>query len=356
MKDKILYLGNFDYINGFAAVNRAIGNALLFNDIGFETLIYCKNSKAMAEFSFFSEHNISFIDRPDCSKFDAYFKYKEYLQLIENIDGLKAIVLYNFPSFPFAKILKLCKRKGICVIGDITEWYDTKSCGFLLKPIKKIDTSIRMRHLNKKCDGIILISNYLYNYYSNIKQKILIYPIMDFVLWESKKCGFDVKNVEKHKITLIGNNISSKDDISYFKKLLSSKQNYELNVIGFDGKFRIRNENIHYYGHLLRKDVYKMLAESSFSYVVRKGTRSNNAGFPTKFAESIVLGVPIIYSRFSDIGDLEKKYTFGFEKESFVETNCDTVEISKEFKLLFLADCYKDSMTTFLNNLIHPKL
>lgn len=356
MKNRVLYLGNFDYTNGFAAVNRAIGNSVLFNYSGFETLIYCKNSRSIADSTFFSEHNISFIDRPACSKFDAYFKYKEYLQLIKKINGLKVVVLYNFPSFPFSKILKFCKRNDICVISDTTEWYDTKSCSFLLKPIKKMDTSFRLRNLNKKCDGCILISNYLLNYYSKVERKILIYPIMDFVVWESKRYDFNVENKEKCKITLIGSSISSKDDISYFETLLSKKENYELSIIGLDKNYDIKNKNIHCYGHLPREGVYKALSESTFSYVVRRGTRANNAGFPTKFAESIVLNIPIIYSRFSDIPLLEQKYIFGFEKESFIKTNCETVEISKELKCLFLADHYKDSMHTFLKDTINSKL
>ncbi len=75
------------------------------------------------------------------------------------------------------------------MLWDSTEWYDCKRFSVLKKIVKKIDTSYRMRFVQKRLDGIIVISSYLQNFY--IKQKtILIPPLVDL-----KKFPKNVKKI-----------------------------------------------------------------------------------------------------------------------------------------------------------------
>lgn len=90
----------------------------------------------------------------------------DYKKIIEQ-DKFDSIICYNFPSIPLYKLYKLAKRNKIEILGDVTEWYSPKGRGILNKIIKGIDTSIRMRYIHKKLDGLIVISKFLEDYYMN---------------------------------------------------------------------------------------------------------------------------------------------------------------------------------------------
>ena len=63
-------------------------------------------------------------------------------------------------------------------------------------------------------------------------------------------------------------------------------------------------------GYCSSEVVQKAIEEASFSILIRNKTRSNMAGFPTKLAESIVLGTPVITT---DVGDVSRYLTDGKE-------------------------------------------
>ena len=45
------------------------------------------------------------------------------------------------------------------------------------------------------------------------------------------------------------------------------------------------------------------LKESDCSLIIREPTRTNNAGFPTKFVEAVALGIDVIATDVSDLGE-----------------------------------------------------
>ena len=51
---------------------------------------------------------------------------------------------------------------------------------------------------------------------------------------------------------------------------------------------------------------------ADFTIFVREDTRVNNAGFPTKFAESISCGVPVITNKTSNLSDYLRDGENGF--------------------------------------------
>lgn len=350
--NKILYFGNFNFKKGFAACNRVIGNCVVLNKLGFSTIIYGKNVDIFAKTSFAIKNNICCIEKSK-SKISDYINANNYLNIIKNTSDLEAIFLYNFPSIPFIKILRYCHKKKIKIYSDVTEWYSTKGTNFIFKPFKFFDTFLRMRVLNKRCDGLICISNNLMNFYKNVKNKIKVYPIMDYVLWEAE-C-FKYKKIiseQKNVITLIGRNILAKDDLSLFSSI--EKRNFKINIVGMNNKETKKmigyplNPNIHLFPNPTREDIFSIYKETTFNYIIRKPTKSNNAGFPSKLAESLVLDTPVIYSYFSDLKELSDIYSFGIEKESFVNGNIKAIKIDNRIKNMFRSINYLEDFSSLL--------
>lgn len=341
---KVLYFGNFDFANGFAACNRAIGNAVCFSKLGYETYIFGTGFEEFSQTDFARRHHIRCIPKPFDNKLKNYIQCDCYIECVKAINPT-VVVFYNLPSIPFLKIMSYCRKHRIKTISDVTEWYSTKGVRFFLKPIKWFDTRLRMKYLNKKCDCLIVISTYLNNYYGSVKNKIMVYPLMDYVRWEAEKFGYYTMEEKRSDVSLIGKGVLAKDDTMFLKHLLLSLSQKRFNIIGIDresfekkAKFKCP-PNALFYPKLNREDVLKIYSRTAWNYVVRKPNKSNTAGFPSKFAESMILDVPVIYNDFSDLAILKQKYFFGANKND--NFNADrSSPISNDVKRLFTSDFY----------------
>lgn len=362
---RVIYFGNLDYKNGFAAFNRVVGNSIILSKLGFCVDIYLTNicKESIHKNPTLYNRNINLCAKP-FGGIKNYYSYKFYLKKIREKDDIEAVFLYNMPSIPFYVILKECKRKNIKVISDTTEWYDTKNFPPFLKIIKKIDTSIRMRSLNKKVDGLILISDFLYNFYKNSHiPMIKVYPIMDYSLGDN--CCYSETSSDKHKITFgyIGNNTKGKDDIDTILPIIANNPLLNLIYCGQPSaqsvKLYHKNPNILFLGKMDHAELVEYFKNIDFNIVVRKKTRANDAGFPTKFAESICYGVPVICNDFSDVKNIISKYRCGIclEGAEFKDLTIEDLNVFKqntklkEAKKIFLSDRYLDDFKTFFEEI-----
>ena len=307
LKKKVLYFGNFDCQNGFAAFNRAVGNSIALNKIGYEINIYASNvSGQITSDIFLLRNGISVIEKPFGGNKN-YYTWKYYIQEIKQNPDCNMIVLYNMPSLAFAKILHYCKKNHLVVISDVSEWYDTKSVSTLIKPIKFIDTFIRMRFLNYKVDGLIVISDYLKEFYEKKFKKpiVKVYPIMDYAGINHGGNIPNIKNNSKITFGYIGMNRKGKDNIDDLLPLFE-KHNTQIQLI-YIGKANEEItkkysylDNVSFVGKLNHNDLIEYYPQIDYSIIVRDNNRTNNAGFPTKFAESIFFDTPVICNEFSD--------------------------------------------------------
>ena len=59
-------------------------------------------------------------------------------------------------------------------------------------------------------------------------------------------------------------------------------------------------DNVSFVGKLNHNDLIEYYPQIDYNIIVRDNNRTNNAGFPTKFAESIFFDTPVICNEFSD--------------------------------------------------------
>lgn len=315
MGKRILYLGGFELPDKNAAAQRVMTNALLLREMGFEVSFigiskdienapkvvngFVSNPVPYANGTKQWMHQIfTFVET------DVFLAYKpDY------------VVLYNFPAVASLRILRTCHKHGIKVVHDLTEWEASKGW----KPrdiIRNLDINFRMRYCIKKMDGVIAISRYLYEYYKNYTNTILVPPTVD--LTNPKFCrermltAFD----QQMKLVYAGTTgtVATKDRLDFIIKEINELPNVQLDIVGqtkeqfqavFGGDIVIKN-NIIFHGRVSHKEAVRYVCNADFQMLIRENSLKNKAGFPTKFVESFSCCTPLITTVSSNICDYLK--------------------------------------------------
>lgn len=318
----VIYLGDFELPDKSAAAHRVLSNAKILRELGYRVVFLDVDKTLESVGDLENTHR-------DIQGFDCYaIPYpktkKEWAHYLYNIDSFKIIcekyknvkmvICYNYQSLAFINIIKYCKRKSIRVIADCTEWYSSKGRGIIFGIIKYLDTTVRMRLIHKHIDALIVISEYLATYYIKCKKIILLPPLVD--LSEEKwLCPNPIPD-NILRFIYAGNPGKYKDKLSTVIDALSIfvwHFDFELSIIGitreqflniypeYSGKLDALHNNIVFYGSLSHREAINHIKDADFSIFFRESNLINNAGFPTKFVESISCGTPVITTRTSNI-------------------------------------------------------
>lgn len=236
------------------------------------------------------------------------------------------VIAYNYPALGLWRMLHYCRKKEIKIIGDVTEWYHPHNA------LKWMDTEWRMRVLQKKLDGLVVISNYLAEYYADCRI-INIPPTVDLQapIWRH-----DVEDNKDDRITLLYVGSPGRGDKDKLDTVIDAIQPYanlRLKIVGInEGQYKQlygRNEtpeNVAFAGRLSHEDAVRELKNADFSIFFREPTRVNNAGFPTKYAEAAAAGVPVITNHFSDLPKIVIQGKNGFIAENSIESISDIIK------------------------------
>ncbi|MEG1836056.1 MAG: hypothetical protein RR229_08070, partial [Oscillospiraceae bacterium] len=186
-KGTILYVGSFELPDNDAASHRVLSNAKIFRELGYD-VVFMGCDKSLS----YDSDIIATVKQ--IQGFDSFFtsyptSKKQWIHYLSNIDSFKRIleqyndvefvICYNYQAIALRKIISLCHKKSIKIIGDCTEWYSAKNRGLAFFLLKGSDVFYRMTILQKKLDGLIVISNYLERYYKKSSQIINIPPLVD---------------------------------------------------------------------------------------------------------------------------------------------------------------------------------
>ena len=156
---------------------------------------------------------------------------------------------------------------NIRCFADATEWYQT-SRNIIFRIIKNTDTYIRMQKAHFRMDGVIAISDYLYQYYKDkVPNTVKIPPLVD--IQDEKWTNADAPG--NGCVTFI-----------YCGSPSGLKERLDVIVQGIDA-------------------LSGKVQGASWSIVIRDNNLVVKAGFPTKLVESISCGTPVIVNRFSNV-------------------------------------------------------
>lgn len=295
------------------------------------------------------------------------------LKYIKNLDWTPdAIVAYNTPFGFNKKLIRYCRKHKVKLISDITEWYDSNE----LNSIDNFLNSLNMEKIQKRIKNKIVISRFLNNYYSE-SHNIIIPPLSFLTRIQTKGEGPSINLIyagnpaKKDKLHTFINVVNklSKDDIPFIFRIVGiTKEKYLQSYSEFLDDTDLSN-NIKFYGRVSHEDIPNYYSESDFMLLLRDSNRKSNAGFPTKFAESMCMGVPVITNPTSDLGKYVNNGVNGYllentdpesiekfmrelhetlTREKIQDMKVNAAETGEEY---FSLNSCKSDLNTFLNNL-----
>ena len=199
----------------------------------------------------------------------------------------------------------------------------------------RLQVELALRVLYKRAAGIIAIGSWLERYYLAAGCRVIrVPPTLDVneSKWErARRVPFGTTDVLR--LGYAGTP-GKKDDVALVleavRRVRDLGRRVELRVIGpsreqvlaqsrrvQDDVCRALGYAVHFTGRQKHADVPAILAESSFSILMRPDARYAHAGFPTKVVESLAAGVPVIANLTSDIGEVIRDGVDGLHVTSY---------------------------------------
>ena len=305
--------------DGNAAAHRVMANAKLLREMGFDISFIGPLKNGMTKTETSAGFPVKYIPYPTGTK--AWIRYITTFVETREIEAARPdyVVLYNFPAIASLKIISYCHKHDIKVIHDVTEWESEQQWN-VRALIRRLDISLRMKYCIKKCDGVIAISRYLYDYYKKYVHTILVPPTVDLKdgKWErgrSLNVGSPIRLVyagtagagQKDRLDLIIREVSKLSRI-HMDIIGMTKDQYESSF----GQIPEPLTNIAFHGRVPHKVALEAVKNADFQFLIRDNNLKNNAGFPTKLVESMACGTPLIATPTSNICDYIKDGENGF--------------------------------------------
>jgi len=323
-KEYILYIGGFELPDKNAAAHRVLSNAKALRDSGKNVILVGinkdlpKGTKMIDTYVKISEFDTYAIPYPSgmASWAKNIVDIKPYIELCQKYGTISTIICYNFPAIALDKLRRYCFKNSINCIADVTEWYSVEGRNIVVKIVKGMDVWYRMRIVHKKLDGLLVISRFLENYYRNCKNNLYIPALVD-TQEEKWKANYE-KSDSVLKLVYAGSP-GYKDRIDVLIEALRFvKRNYILDIIGITKEqylsmypqhkaFLKASSSINFHGRLKHLDTLQYVKKANYSCFFRMNDRMCEAGFPTKFVESITCGTPVITNKVSNLDEYMKE-------------------------------------------------
>lgn len=263
------------------------------------------------------------------------------MKLLEHMNCMPdLIVMYNADYRWTKRMLRYCKSQDIKLANDLTEWYDNNELHFM----DRFPNYVNMSCLQKKVPNKICISSYLNDYYSG-SNNLLLPPLCNHseAKWSATIDDDRIKPFEG--ITLIYAGNPAKKDcvhtvINVVNKMARKGMDLRFLILGTTRESYLErysdvleskdlHENILFLGRVSQDLIPAYYKKADFMVLLREPTRKNMAGFPTKFAESMSAGIPVIANATSDLGKYIVNGKTGFivddEKAESLEKTLSTV-------------------------------
>ncbi len=389
---KVLYVGNFMFPDKNAAANRVVSNGRIFRELGY-TVDFVGVKKGVSgnlldnkeEFDGFLGYHL-----PAPAGIKGWLFYKNAFQKIlpyleQEKDHLEIVVLYGCPSLSlFGGLLrKWCKKHGVLLFSDAVDWLSANTGSLPYRIMKYLDTLYLKAYLYPKTDGVIAVSSYLENYYKHRGCRVIRIPPLvkkADILPESYP-ETDVCHIVYAGIPFALNGMKVKKEtykdrldltVQYFAQVKKpfrldiyglTKEQY-LGVIGEHKELLEQvGDKIVFHGSKEHTVIKNAIISADFTVFLRDKNQGTMAGFPTKFAESLCLGTPVITTDTSDLAEYLKPGENGFfldisDELKAVEALEEIVCLSKEQlenmkencqeETGFLYEAYVEKMKQFL--------
>jgi len=333
---QIVYIGSFAFPLGDAVAKRVLGVGMALRATGYRVSFIGEDKdvpeKKVSVEREYDGFRYCSLHKPKSSK--EHFDYREDVSIIKKLlmkwneqETISAVFFCGMKcAFMANRVVSICKTMKIRTYADSMDWLQINTGNLVFDFIKQADIEFEMRYVNMRADGVMAISSYLSNYYMKRGKKAIVVPPLS-PYDRPEKLG--IKNNTVPVIVYAGipcrlgqqlkNPHAAKDRLDIAVKML-----YEVFLKGVCFSFEIYGLTENDYVTVFpeeRGSVKKMIQagvlsfkgfadgnrvkeaviNADFTILLREKNRTSMAGFPTKIAESITLGTPVITTDTSDI-------------------------------------------------------
>lgn len=305
-RHRFLYVGGFELPDRNAAAHRVIGIAKAIKELGHE-VYFLNYSNTINVSSWNTYFGFECYNNPKHGLVKQITDISDVLMVIQE-KQIDCVLMYNYPAIAMSRLLKWCKKASIKCYADATEWYvAVKKSPYAI--IKRWDSETRMKKLHFKTDGVIAISEFLYQYYKDKIRTVKIPPIVD--IEDDKWGGSSQKNSSCTVFVYAGSPSAQKECLDKIVTAVEkTKRSVLLQIIGITKEqYEIMYETKYvgtkteFFGRVDHARVITLVKQANWSVIIRENNLAVKAGFPTKLVESISLGTPVITNKFSNVED-----------------------------------------------------
>lgn len=223
------------------------------------------------------------------------------------------ILIYGGGAHFMGPIQAWSKRQGIAVAADMVEWYNSRDLPLGRFGPFALDNYLMMSRVAPRCDGVIAISKFLEGHFRGAgkSEVIRIPPLVESITRKNKALNPPKARVEfaycgtpgkKDRLDLVIQSAISLDPNGETLRLtIAGPSPREVaDLAGVSELPRVINA----VGRLSPSLSEEVVRNADWVPLVRDVRRSSNAGFPTKVAEAMSVGTPVLTNRTSDLGEL----------------------------------------------------
>ncbi len=320
-KGTIIYYGGFTLPDKSASANRVVSNGKIFDKLGYKTVFI-----GASEDSFEGLRPVKGYDNmfehshPKSTK--EWLKHMLSVEHIESVigkyDDIKKIILYNVPMFTLLKAKKVFSKRNIEVCYDCTEWTKDTDGSLPKRLFKAFDEILISNFAHKAADSMIAISSMMEKKYKSSKNLLILPPLVDIndEIWHQQPenhdgifefCFAGIPDGKKESLDKVVQAFCNINKKNTFLRIIGITESDFNNIYpeSYIPK-NVRNK-ITFMGRLSHRETIKYILSCDCYIFIRRSDKRNNAGFPTKFAESYTCGVPIITTDVSDVGKYIQK-------------------------------------------------
>lgn len=327
-QNQIVFIGEYLFPDGDAASVRTLALACICRDLGFKVTVIGKGQVRSEDYN--REMDGYYIEGIRYSTMNPgrvtmmqrlrhpVSRIKLYVSALEalNLEDIRAVIINACSSarhVPF--VSDFCRRKSIPLIGDICEWYDPSTMNYgRLNPSYAVFCLI-FHYSFPRFRNLIVVSKLLEGHFKGQERNVMRIaapldvkniPCTDhtpkdrLVLLYAGSPGR--KDLLKEMLVALAS-LAPEERLRIEFRLLGPTKEELIKLLGTSaGLLKLLGDTVRPMGRVPRHQVIEALQEAHFTVLLRPDKRYANAGFPSKVAESLAAGAPVLLNFTSDLG------------------------------------------------------
>lgn len=330
MKKILVLVGTF-FPYGVAISSRMLNFCRLFRDAGYYVHVIAMrsidNSNLPGIVYEIEGIHYQIVSKKSPSSIESFIGNQEFITECDSYLSANNVEFVFMTSLTamYKRIRKIILSHKVKYYIEQCEWLDVSAYKFGCLDLRMLRTSQLRKNGFYHPDGIVSISRLLDEYYkSKNVRSIRIPTILDI---QNTECPDWKKKDSKIHIVFAGT-LGTKEQMAPIIGALASNlvfrkriqfdiygptKSMVLKNLGKDAAFlKEAGNSVVIHGRIPQEQVSAVYMQSDYLIFVRPLRQSSNAGFPTKLAESMSVGTPVITNDTGDIGLYLKNGSNGF--------------------------------------------